>query len=72
MRPGAIGEQGDALVAGQRRDRVAPLGADAERLAAGREHAQAGVAFEQIGQQRRGAGEVLEVVGDEQQRPGAE
>ena len=72
VRSGAIGEQGDALVAGQRGDRVAPLGADAERLAAGREHRQAGMAFEQAGQQRRRPGEVLEVVGDEQQRPGAD
>ena len=56
----------------QRRDGVALLGLQRERLAAGGEHRQRGTGAQQGADERRGGEHVLEVVGDQQQVLGGE
>ena len=86
VRSRALGEQRDRLDACQRlrvldrravgqrerRDRVALLGLQRERLAAGGEHGQRGTGTQQAADERSGGEHVLEVVGDQQQVLGGE
>jgi hypothetical protein len=54
---------------GQQRHREGPLPAQAERLAAGHEHLQAGAGRQQLGHRRPGRQDLLEIVQHQQQAP---
>jgi hypothetical protein len=62
-------EEADGLLLDERRHGVLALGGQAQDLAAGEEQPQVAAALQQLAQQRRGVGHLLEVVEHEQHPP---